>query len=59
MHNIISHNQMTEWGRLEKSVETLEETDLQMERINDYFECLIECEHDSGVCKRICKQILL
>ena len=59
MHNIISQNQLSEWGKLRKSAKNLQQTRQQMEKINDYFECLIECEHDSGVCKRICKQILL
>jgi len=59
MHNIISRNILSEWGRLEKSVESLEGTETQMEKINDYFECIIECEDGASACKRICKEILV
>ena len=27
--------------------------------MNDYFECLIECELESQNCKRVCKEILM
>ena len=30
-----------------------------VEAMNDYFECLIECELESTNCKRVCKEILM
>ena len=60
MHNLISHNQLAGWNNLEMSdtaqVSTAyEQTDL----VNDYFNCLIECEDDQPSCKRICKEMLV
>ncbi len=59
MRNLLSSNQLTEWGRLEKSVESLEETEARIALLNDYYECLIECDETQGSCKRICKEILM
>ena len=28
------------------------------QKLDDYYECLIECETDQTSCKRICKEIL-
>ncbi len=60
MHNLISRNQLSGWNNLEMSdtaqVSTAyEQTDL----VNDYFNCLIECEDDQPSCKRICKEMLV
>jgi len=33
---------------------TLDESDL----INDYYNCLIECDEEQATCKRICRGIL-
>ena len=52
MHNILSRNQLAEWN-LEDTAET--EADL----INDYFDCLIECDDTQQTCKRICKNLLV
>jgi hypothetical protein len=52
MHNIISNNQLNEWGR----IQMLEEENT---RINDYYECIIECDEGGAACKRICKEILV
>ena len=59
MHNLISYNQVAGWKesikRLEKTLDTsMEESDL----INDYYDCLIECDDDQASCKRICRRIL-
>ena len=48
MHNLISHNQ------LEGSKDN-HDNDL----IKEYYECLIECEEDQHICKRICKEVLI
>lgn len=49
MHNRISYNQLAGWK------EDTTEDDL----INEYYECLIECDDDQSTCKRICKEILV
>ena len=59
MHNLISYNQLAGWNeslmRLENTLDrSTEEADL----INDYYNCLIECDDDQGTCKRICRRIL-
>ncbi len=55
MHNLISHNQLAGWNHLEMSDNAYEQTDL----VNDYFNCLIECEDDQPSCKRICKEMFV
>jgi hypothetical protein len=59
MHNLISYNQLAGWKqsvlRLERTLDrTLEEADV----INDYYDCLIECDESQSTCKKICKEIL-
>ncbi len=44
----MSFNQLADWNN-----ETNEDL------INDYYDCLIECEDDQPSCKRICKEILV
>ena len=53
MHNILSRNQLAEWN-LEDTVNKVK-TDL----VNDYFDCLIECDETQQTCKRICKNLLV
>jgi len=53
MHNILSRNQLAEWN-LEDTSDT-HEADL----MNDYFDCLIECDETQQSCKRICKKLLV
>ena len=55
MHNLMSHNQLADWNHLGMSDNTTEQSDL----VNDYFNCLIECEDDQSSCKRICKEMLV
>jgi hypothetical protein len=54
MHNLISRNQLAEWNLFE-STSNPRESDL----VNDYFDCLIECDEDQQTCKRICKNLLV
>ena len=49
MHNLIPYNQLAGW----KEDKTHEEL------LDEYYECLIECDDDQGSCKRICKEILV
>ncbi|BCU97032.1 MAG: hypothetical protein CM15mV14_1670 [uncultured marine virus] len=47
MHNLISFNQL------------VGSQDQDNDLITEYYECLIECEEDQHICKRICKEVLL
>ena len=53
MHNLMSFNQLASWKEIEMSQED------DRELVNDYFNCLIECEDDHSSCKTICKDILM
>ena len=55
MHNLMSHNQLASWNNLGES----DNAAMQTELVNDYFNCLIECEDDHSSCKRICKEMLV
>ena len=55
MHNLISYNQLAGWIRLEKTIDEFTE---QNELMNDYFNCLIECDENQQHCKRICREML-
>ena len=55
MHNLISYNQLASWNHLKKTIDNYIE---QTEIINDYYQCLIECDDNQVECKRICKEIL-
>ena len=50
-HNTISFNQLAEWTEFDSSNDE--------NLVNDYFDCLIECEDDHSSCKRICKEMLV
>ena len=41
------------WINLDESIDSSIE---QTEIVNDYFNCLIECDDDQASCKRYCKQ---
>ena len=53
MHNLMSFNQLASWKEIEMSQQD------DRELVNDYFNCLIECEDDQSSCKTICKDILM
>ena len=55
MHNLISYNQLASWKQVKKPINEFVE---QNELINDYYQCLIECNDKQQECKRICKKIL-
>jgi hypothetical protein len=49
MHNLLSRSQMDGWNY---------EDELDS-KLNDYYECLIECDSlNQHECKRICKTVL-
>ena len=53
MHNLISFNQLAGWQKYE-DVESIETND----KVNEYFDCLIDCDEQHGICKRICGELL-
>jgi len=55
MHNLVSYNQLAGW---KSSVENIEETTHES-AINDYFQCLTECDDNQSMCRRICKEVLV
>ena len=55
MHNLISFNQLAGWLRFEK---TLNESEQQNTVINEYFDCLIECDESQHLCKKYCSCLL-
>ena len=57
MHNLLSRAQLDEWRHFENTINELE---LENEKLNDYYECLIECDLlNQNQCKRICKRLLM
>ena len=56
MHNLLSRSQLDEWRHFEN---TIDELALEQQKLNDYYECLIECDALSQTeCKKICRHIL-
>ena len=43
MHNLLSYNQLAEW-KLHSPV--LSDAQDETDRINDYFDCLVECDEE-------------
>ena len=57
MHNLLSRSQLDEWRHFEKTIDQLE---VENQKINDYYECLIECDAlGQQQCKRICRSIFM
>ncbi len=50
-HNSLSFNQLAEWTPSNSS----EDENL----VNDYFDCLIECDSELHICKRVCREMLI
>ena len=48
MHNLISFNQLMG-----------SQSDPHDDLLTEYYECLIECNDDQHICKRICKEVLI
>jgi len=53
-HNLVSHNQLAGW---KSTVEEIQEADHES-AVNDYFQCLTECDDNAQLCKRICREVL-
>ena len=59
MHNLISYNQLAGWKQnVSGLLNTLEHTQEESELLNDYYNCLIECDDNQAICKRICRRVL-
>jgi hypothetical protein len=59
MHNLISYNQLAGWKQnIERLNNTLDISIEESDRLNDYYNCLVECDDDQATCKRICRRIL-
>jgi len=53
MHNLVSYNQLAGWNNLDKSLDSSVE---QTEMVNDYFNCLVECDENDANSKRYCRK---
>jgi ABC-type Fe3+-hydroxamate transport system substrate-binding protein len=59
MHNLLSYNQLAGWKQsIDKLAKTLDKTMEESDLINDYYDCLIECDEKQATCKRICRSVL-
>ncbi len=56
MHNLMSSNQLGSWNIKDSSFKVTTNQG-NLERINDYYECLIEAGSEQS--KRICKELML
>ena len=49
MHNLISHNQLAGWKQsVERLTHTLDRAMDESDVLNDYYNCLIECDDDQS-----------
>ena len=56
MHNLLTRNQLDQWRHFEQ---TLDDLEIENQKLNVYYECLIECDAlDQTQCKRICRNLL-
>ncbi len=53
MHNLLSHNQLANWNAVDEDGYDNDD------QINDYFDCLIECDDNQSYCRRLCKEVLV
>ena len=53
MQNLISFNELAFSYQKEDKLEEMNDS------INDYFECITECDDTTQSCKRICKELLV
>ena len=59
MHNLISYNQLAGWKQdINGLIRSLEKTSDESDLLNDYYDCLVECDDDQATCKRVCRGIL-
>ena len=58
MHNLISYNQLAGWKQSIEKLSIIDQRIDDVDNLNDYYNCLIECDETQHVCKRICKHLL-
>lgn len=58
MHNLISYNQLAGWKQSIGRLSTIDQKTDDADTLNDYYNCLIECDETQHMCKRICKELL-
>ena len=59
MHNLISYNQLAGWKQsVVRLTNTLDNTIEGSDALNDYYNCLIDCDESQAFCKRICRRLL-
>jgi len=56
MKNLVSHNQLDEWRHYEKTIDELESN---MYSVDEYYECVVECNDQDDSCKRYCREMLM
>ena len=73
MHNLLSRSQLDEWRHFENTLDEVDVEDqllsidnsitlmdTENQKLNDYYECLIECDAlNQHECKHICRRILM
>jgi len=59
MHNLVSYNQLAGWQQSINNLNNnLDNASDESDLLNDYYNCIIECNDDWGTCKKICRSIL-
>ena len=58
MHNLISYNQLAGWKQSVEKLSIIDQKTDDADILNDYYNCLIECDESQHMCKRICKELL-
>jgi hypothetical protein len=58
MHNLISYNQLAGWKQSIEKLSVIDQRIDDVDNLNDYYNCLIECDEKQHVCKRICRELL-
>ena len=58
MHNLISYNQLAGWKQSIGKLSIIDQKIDDVDTLNDYYNCLIECDERQHICKRICRELL-
>ena len=58
MHNLLSHNQHWMERIIPSSKQILDRSMEESDVINDYYDCLIECDDSQATCKKVCREVL-
>ena len=55
MHNLLSYAQLNGWRHFD---DTLNELSDENDKLDDYFECIIECRDGDKTCALECRALL-